>query len=308
MVMVRIAILGDGERAARHRAALDLLRDVEVVDIPDPASSDADIRTLLERPDLDLIDLAIPPGDAATTAIAAAPAGKRVIAEYTPRRSTDEADRVRRAVRDGGGSLSLLTPERYQPLPQELKSTLAAGKLGTLRYVHSAWIWHGQTNGPATQSGSGSTNGEVEEFVIDHVTPPLDMVAWLFDDVPVATLFARTCSLADDGFSCYVSVILSLADASQAVVEVGVNNRFPAGAGLRRLALTGLRGSAYFNERDHDLLISKSGSRPLTDESIPGLARAFSSLLDDGLAGPADAGLAFAAVESLRTGQPVEVR
>ena len=307
--MVRLAIVGNGERAAHHQAALATLSDVEIVAVAGPAPV-AQYHDLFSRPGLDVIDICAPAGPAADIAIAAAQAGKRVITEYAPGVSAADGARVEAAFRASGSSLDLLMPERHQPLPQELKAVLQAGKLGALRYVHSAWVWHWPAAGGVADDewDRPVTDGDAGLFVLDHAAGALDMVGWLFGDVPVSTVFARTCALADDGFSRYVSAVLSFADASQAIVEVGLTSEFPPDSGLQRLALTGMRGSAYFQERDHDILIGGSGARPLTDDRIAGLASAFSALFANGAGNAvADARLALAVATSLRTGQPVEV-
>jgi predicted dehydrogenase len=305
--MVRLAIIGNGERAAQHQAALAALSDIEVVAVVGPGQ---EYRDLFSRSELDAIDICTPAGSAVDIAIAAAQAGKRVITEYAPGTSATDVARVEEACREAGVALELLAPERHQPLPRQLKATLEAGQLGAPRYVHSAWIWHW----PATEWAASAewdraaTREDASAFVLDHAAGALDVVGWLFGDVPVYTVFARTCSLPEDGNSRYVSTVLSFADGSQAIVEVGLTSAFPPRTGLQRLALTGMRGSAYFQERDHDILIDGSGARPLADDHTTGLATAFSALFTRESADSViDAGLAIAAATSLRTGQPVEV-
>jgi predicted dehydrogenase len=129
-------------------------------------------------------------------------------------------------------------------------------------------------------------------------------------------VFARDCPLEGaDAASWYVSVVLFFADASQAVCEVGLTSSFAANTGLRRFALTGMRGSAYFNERDADVVIGAGGVRPLVEDPVEGLTAAFADWVatrgtggDGGVEdGKETLRLALAAAESVRTGQPVEV-
>jgi predicted dehydrogenase len=307
--MVRLAIIGNGERAARHQAVLAKLDDVEIVAVVGPGT-DASYQDLFARSDLDAVDLCVPPGRAATIAIAAVKAGKRVIAECPPGTSAVEFERVMAACDDHGGMLNLLLPERHQPLPKELKATLEAGKLGPLRYAHVASIWHWPATDQAARAawGVASPADDGWPFLVEYAAGALDLAAWLFGDVPVATVFARSCALGEtESPSRYVSTVLSFADGSQAVVEVGLAEGFPASSGLKRLALTGMRGSAYFNDRDQDFVIGTGGTRALNDDVADGLAVAFASwLAGDTTAGGANtASLAFAAAESLQTGQPV---
>jgi predicted dehydrogenase len=309
--MVRLAIIGNGDRTKRHLDVLATLDGVDVVAVAGP-ETDASYQELFARSDVDVVDLCAPPGPAATIAIAAGKAGKRVIAEYPPGTSAVEFERVMAACDDHGGMLNLLLPERHQPLPKELKATLEAGKLGPLRYVHAASIWQWSAADQAARGawGIASPADDGGPFLVEYAAGALNLAAWLFGDVPIATVFARSCALGEaESHSRYVSTVLSFADGSQAVVEVGLAEGFPANSGLKRLALTGMAGSAYFNERDQDFVIGTGGTRALNDDVTDGLTAAFSSWLAGGTtAAGANAGeLAFAAVESLRTGQPVEV-
>lgn len=309
--MVRLAVIGNGERAARHDAALSMLADVEVAAVIGPGTNGAH-GDLLARADIDAVVVCAPPGPAAEIALAAANAGKRVIAEYPPGANLDEAERVERAFRDSGAMLDMLLPGRHHPLSRQTKAAVDAGQLGPLRYAHTASISHWSADDQAASAEWRDTalGTAAEAFVIDHAAEPLDTVAWLFGDAAVATVFARSCSLTgDDAPSRYVNIVLSFVDGSQAVVEVGLTSGLPAHTGLQRLALTGMRGSAYFNERDHDILITGNGMRALEDDAVDGLAAAYAALLNGespDKKAPASR-LAFAAAASLRTGQPVEV-
>src|SRR3712207_6646985 len=110
--MVRVAIVGNGAKAALHREAWGRVSGIEVV-----AEAEAEV-----------VDVCLPPGQAGAGVAAAARAGKEVLVEYLP----DDLPE--------GGTVSLLRPARWQPLARELKATLDAGKLGALRYAHAASI------------------------------------------------------------------------------------------------------------------------------------------------------------------------
>jgi predicted dehydrogenase len=310
--MVRLAIVGSGERAERHLAACRRVEGIEIV-----AMTGREYDEVLGRDDVDVVDVVAPPGPAVEIAVAAARAGKQVIAEYLPGTAAEDADRLTTACRDSGVPLRLLRPERWQLLAKELKATVEAGKLGSVRYAHAASIWHWPpAEAEVRREWSVPPPGDDPgQFLLEQATGTLDLVRWFFD-VPVASVFARDCPLeGPEAPSWYVSVVLYFADASQAICEVGLTTGFAANTGLRRLALTGLRGSAYYNERDADLVIGAGGARPLVDDPVEGLtaafadwAAAFGTETDDGSKdGRETLRLALAAAASLRTGEPVEV-
>lgn len=277
--MPRLAIIGNGEKAALHTAAARQIPEIKLV-----AEADADV-----------IDVCASNGQAGAIATSATQAGKQVLFEYLPEDVP------------AGASVGLLRPDRWQPLAKQLKATLDAGKLGALRYAHAASIWHA----PEEQH----KNGDPGSFLIEHTTGTLDLIRWLFD-APVAKVFARDCSLeGPDSPSHYVSVVVFFADASQAICEVGLTSSFAANTGLQRLALTGMRGSAYFNERDADVVLGGSGVRSLVDDPVEGLTAAFAHWVEAGGTetdndiedGQRTLQLVLAAAESVRTGQPVDV-
>lgn len=314
--MIRLAIVGNGDRAARHLAAGRQTGGIEVVAVISPESSSR-IDEIVGSIDVDAIDVCAPPGKSAELAVAVARRGKRLVLEYLPGDSTAKADHLLDEVRKSGTTLSLLRPERRQPLARELKATLDAGKLGPLRYAHVASVWHSP---PAEHEarrawGVPAPVDDAGQFLLEQATGTIDLLRWYFD-APVARVFARDCSLdGPDPASWYVSIVLFFADASQAICAIGLTSAFAANAGLTRLALTGLRGSAYFNERDADVIVGARGLQPLLDDPAEGLAAAFADWVANGDAPDVeaiDAGrrtlrVALAAAESLRTGQPVEV-
>jgi predicted dehydrogenase len=275
--MVRVAILGNGAKVALHREAWGRVPGIEVV-----AEAEAEV-----------VDVCLPPGQVAEGVAAAARAGREVLVEYLPGDLPE------------GVTVSLLRPERWQPLARDMKATLDAGKLGALRYAHAASIWQ----------GTPEAAGDPGAFLIEQATGTLDFVRSLFD-VPVAKVFARDCPLegAEAG-SWYVSVVVFFADASQAICEVGLTSSFAANTGLQRLALTGMRGSAYYTERDADVVVGGSGVRPLIEEPVEGVAAALTDWLakrgegnHEILAdGKKTLRLVQAAAESVRTGQPIAV-
>jgi myo-inositol 2-dehydrogenase/D-chiro-inositol 1-dehydrogenase len=316
--MIGVGIVGDGELNARRLAAY---RRVERVDVratagPRPPTGEGesiwtgDYRDLLARADVEVVDLSAPAGDQVEIGVEAARAGKQVLVDYLPGASVEEADRLIAACREADVGLTVLLPARQHPLARELKRTLVQGKLGPLKFVHTASI-----SGQQSASPREITSFDPSDFLVERGTPRLDLVAWFFE-TPIARVFARGCPLdGADGSSGYVSVVLFFADASQAICEIGLNDELALGSEVRRLALTGLRGSAYHESRDGDLLLGTEGTRLLTDEEDEGLVSALTEWAATSAAGH-DAGvedaratlrLALAAAESLRTGRPVEV-
>lgn len=318
--MTNLAIIGNGDRARRHLAAYKQIHDINVVAGAAPGATNngipwsTDYRDLLSRDDIDTVDIVAPPAQAAEIAVAAAKAGKNILVDYLPGSTTAEAEGVLAAVREAGVSLTQLRPERNAPLPRQYKATLDDGKLGSIRYAHSAsiWSWPEADQTALRAWGSPSPTDDPGQFLLEYATGTLDLMTWFFGDNPVAKVFARDCSLGEAGSpSWFVSIVLFFADTSQAICEVGLTDGFADGTGIQRLTLTGMRGSVYFNDRHHDIIVGAKGTRPLIDDPVEGIARSLASWqASDSSGTDGDLGssrIALAAAASLRTGQPVEV-
>src|SRR5919106_3957802 len=93
-------------------------------------SVETDWRILIERPDIDLIDIASPNDTHAEIAIAAARAGKMVLCEKPLGRTGDEAKRMVHAVEAAGVPNMVWYNYRRVPAVTMIKSLVDDGRIG----------------------------------------------------------------------------------------------------------------------------------------------------------------------------------
>jgi predicted dehydrogenase len=141
------------------------------------ASVETDWRALVERDDIDLIDICTPGNTHAEIAIAALRAGKHVLCEKPLANSVGEAEQMT-AVAEEAATQGVFAMCGYSyrrtPALALMKRMVAEGRLGTVRQVRAQYLqdWLTDANAPLTwrldkaKSGSGAL-GDIGAHSID---------------------------------------------------------------------------------------------------------------------------------------------
>ena len=141
------------------------------------ASAETDWRALIERDDIDLIDICTPGDTHAEIAIAALEAGKHVLCEKPLANSVAEAERMAKAAdaAAGRGVFSMCGfSYRRTPALALARRMVQEGRLGRIRHVRAQYLqdWLSDADAPLTwrldkaKSGSGSL-GDIGAHSID---------------------------------------------------------------------------------------------------------------------------------------------
>jgi predicted dehydrogenase len=99
-----------------------------------------DWRTVVQRPDIDVVDIATPPNTHAEIAIAAAEAGKHIFCEKPFTVTVDEAHRALDAVRRAGVKHMLGFNYRRVPALALARDLIASGRLGRIYHFRAAYL------------------------------------------------------------------------------------------------------------------------------------------------------------------------
>lgn len=140
-------------------------------------STETDWRRLIERDDIDLIDICVPGNLHAEIAIAALEAGKHVLCEKPLANSVEEAEAMTAAAEaaKAKGALAMCGfSYRRTPALSLAKRLVDSGALGEIRHVRAQYLqdWLTDENAPLTwrldkaKSGSGSL-GDIGAHIID---------------------------------------------------------------------------------------------------------------------------------------------
>jgi predicted dehydrogenase len=137
-------------------------------------SYETDWRALIQREDIDLIDIVSPNNNHAEIAIAAAEAGKHVYCEKPLALTLDQAKRMYEAVQKNGVLHMVNYNYRFAPAIQVAKNLIDTGKLGKIYHVRAQYLqdWIMDPKFPLvwrlnkTVSGSGAL-GDLAAHSID---------------------------------------------------------------------------------------------------------------------------------------------
>jgi predicted dehydrogenase len=141
------------------------------------ASAATDWRAVVERDDIDLIDICTPGDTHAEIALAALRAGKHVLCEKPLANTVAEAEAMAEAAADAAGrGVVAMCGFTYRRTPAlaYARSLIAQGRLGTIRHVRGQYLqdWLHDENAPMTwrldktKSGSGAL-GDIGAHLID---------------------------------------------------------------------------------------------------------------------------------------------
>ena len=192
--MIRVAIVGTGNISHMHVDGYlkfpERCKIVALVDIvPEKAQAmkeryglDADVYDdhlkILDRDDIDLVDVCTPPYVHAQISINAMNSGKNVVCEKPMAASLEECDAMLRARDENGVKLSIIAQNRFRKPIRDLKALLDSGMAGPVRHaqVDSYW-WRGHCyydlwwRGTWEKEGGGCT--------LNHAVHHIDMLGWM---------------------------------------------------------------------------------------------------------------------------------
>ncbi|MBO9605491.1 MAG: Gfo/Idh/MocA family oxidoreductase [Paenibacillaceae bacterium] len=103
-------------------------------------SYETDWRKLIERDDIDLIDIGAPNNAHAEMAIAAAEAGKHILCEKPLAMTVDEAGRMLEAVRKAGVVHMICHNYRFVPAIRYVKRLIDEGRLGRIYHMRATYL------------------------------------------------------------------------------------------------------------------------------------------------------------------------
>jgi UDP-N-acetyl-2-amino-2-deoxyglucuronate dehydrogenase len=152
---VNFGLVGCGRVAPRHAESLSNLPHTHLVAVADAnvtrarrfaatfgADAYDDFRLLLDRPDIDVIDICTPSGLHASMAIAAMQAGKHVLVEKPMALDLGDADRMIAVAATTGCKLGVVLQNRYNPPMQDLRRAVDEGRLGRLLLGNATVRWY----------------------------------------------------------------------------------------------------------------------------------------------------------------------
>jgi myo-inositol 2-dehydrogenase/D-chiro-inositol 1-dehydrogenase len=159
-------------------------------------SVETDWRRLIERRDIDLVDIASPNDTHAEIAVAAARAGKMVMCEKPLARTAAEAETMVRAVEDAGVPNTVWYNYRRVPAIALLKQLLDEGKLGRIFHYRAKFLQDWTISADLPQGGEGLWRLDVavagSGVTGDLLAHCIDTAMWLNGPIEDVTAVTET--------------------------------------------------------------------------------------------------------------------
>lgn len=332
---IRVGLIGGGGIATFHingyREHADTITIGAVADAV-PATAEArgtelgvpsftDYREMLERADVDAVDICLPHHLHRDAIVAAARAGKHVLCEKPLCLTPEEAADVESAVREAGVTLMCAHNQLFMPAVAKAKELIDGGALGTVYEVRTTDSFRNEFD-PSNMGwrAHASTSGGGE--LIDTGYHPSYLLMHLAGGVPVsATAMLSTHRLTfmegEDSAQCLFRF------DNGAVGQLVTSWAYEPAAGTERFSVVGELGSLTSDGTTLRWDLRDAGGRPTTSETVTfdevdtfsAEIAAFGACLRDGTRpihtereGLAVLGMILAAYEGARTGTIAPVR
>ena len=150
MGKIRVGVIGSGgifrNLHVPYYEMTDRAEIVAVADIKEESAAEVakrfgadactDYRQILDRDDVDAVDVSTHPRPHRDITLAAAQAGKHILLEKPMCRTVAEADEMIAAADDAGMMLQVAYMQPFNPIQQKLKQLLEDGALGDLHMAY----------------------------------------------------------------------------------------------------------------------------------------------------------------------------
>lgn len=187
---MNFAIVGCGFIAKKHAEAIKNIKNAKLVAVCDKVSelmvpyvnehnavAYEDFETMLQNPEVEIVNICTPSGSHAFIAELAAKYKKHIIVEKPISMTIEEADRIINAAKENNVKLAVVHPNRFRPVAMKLKEIMDSGKLGEISHALCIVNWNrGQEYySQAPWRGTKALDGGV---LMNQAIHNLDLLLW----------------------------------------------------------------------------------------------------------------------------------
>ncbi len=159
-------------------------------------SVETDWRKLVERPDIDAIDICVPNDLHMEIAVAAAKAGKMVLCEKPLARTAKEGEKMVAAVEKAGVPNTVWYNYRRVPAVSLIKQVAASGRLGKIFHYRAKFLQDWTISPDVPQGGAGTWRLDVEAagsgVTGDLIAHCVDTALWINGSIADLTAMTET--------------------------------------------------------------------------------------------------------------------
>ena len=152
---MNFAIVGCGFIAKKHAKAIDNIKDAKLVAVCDkvPAAMEyyveehgakpyEELEDMLEKEQIDVVCICTPSGFHANIAVQVANAKNHIIVEKPIAMTLEDTDKIIKACNENNVKLSVVHPNRFRPVVQELRKILDQKLLGKISHASCIVNWN----------------------------------------------------------------------------------------------------------------------------------------------------------------------
>jgi UDP-N-acetyl-2-amino-2-deoxyglucuronate dehydrogenase len=257
---VKIGILGGGGILNAHAPGFMRLKDLCEVVVAEIDSSRhdhirkllgddvkivSDYNEVLDKEDVDAVDIILPHHLHAPAAIAAAKAGKPVLVEKVMARNVYECDQMIEACAKAGVSLTVCHDRRYNADWQALKTVVDSGELGEILF----WkLEHNQNVVFPEKSWVRYKDNLGGGAIMSCLTHQIDSLRWYGGEIESVTSMSKVEESRMEGESIG-AVIARMQSGALALLSINwytQSHQAPNGLWYEFNHVTGTKGEAYF--------------------------------------------------------------
>ena len=229
--MVRLGLCGLGGAAERiHLPACRLIREIEVVGACEPLAGTRrriaarfsienvyeDTAALIAAQHPDVLIIATPPDTHHSICRQALEAGAHVFCEKPFMTSVEEADEVIALARKSDRCIRVNNQYRYMPLYRKTRERLQGGDFGRLFYLQ---CWQQMFHPPQHEKVAWRA-AQKQATLFEFGTHALDLICYLFDDLPLAVAAQMPRVREDYDSDVLVQLVLRFPDDRLAAVSL----------------------------------------------------------------------------------------
>lgn len=261
---VGFGIIGAGAIAPFHAEAINDLPEAELVGVCDSVEERAknladkfgarmwctDYRKLLERNDIDVVNLCLPPSLNEEITLAAAQRGIHVIVEKPMALNVAQADNMISACRRAKTKLAVILPSRFSEDTQQVKKLVDEGKFGRLFMGNAFTNWFRTREYYASASWRKTWAGQGGGALINQGIHAVDLLQWYMGPVEsvygVIDTFVHDIEVEDTAVA-----ILKFKSGALGIIQ-GTTAAYPGFP--RKIEIFGEKGSAVLKVKSLELL------------------------------------------------------
>lgn len=152
---MNFGIVGCGFIAKKHATAIDNIPNANLVAVCDKvpemmeyyedeynATPYIELSNMLEKEDIDIVCICTPSGFHAALAVEVAKARKHIVIEKPIAMTLEDTDEIINACNENNVKLSVVHPNRFRPVVQELRKILDENLLGKISHANATVNWN----------------------------------------------------------------------------------------------------------------------------------------------------------------------